>query len=420
VAPPAPRERYARYAAKWARAALVVYVAVLAVGVLSPMPQHAPLEPDSQSGEIIGQLADAIRNVVLFLPIGAGIMAWRRSVLVAVGLGISLSLSLELAQQLVPGRYSSPVDLATNSLGAALGAGLYALRRLWSAPTRAAQLALAAWLAVAALLAGSALLLRPVLTDAVYFGGWTPELGHFERYAGRVFEAHVGSVPISSGGPVADSTGLREALRSGAPIVIRAIAGPPPAGIAPLVTLHDALQREILLVGVDGADLVLRWRTHSTRLGFELPSFRCRGAFAELAVDQPFSLRLYRAGDAVHVEVAGRAVCVLRWTPGRTWTLVVPEALRPASVAVALDIAWMALLALPAVCFAQCGRRLLAIVSGFAALFFALPLFGPIGHPPVHEWLGLALGVLLGCLVSYAKQQVASAGSATAARPGAT
>jgi VanZ family protein len=386
----APREHV-----PWStRAALSIYVTMLVVGVLSPAPQHTPLEPDPVSGEIIGQLADAIRNVVLFLPIGAGLMMWRRSAVAAVVLGLSLSVAIELVQQFVPGRHPSIVDLGANSLGSALGAGLYFLRREWLAPTQSPRLALAAGLGAAALLAGGALLLHPVQTDATYFGGWTPELGHLERYDGRVLEARVGTVAISSGGPVGDTARLREALLSEAPIVIRGVAGSPPAAIAPLVTINDAIGREILFVGVDGADLVLRWRMRGASLGFESPSLRSRDALAGLAVGQSFTLQLKRAGRAVHLELAGRTHSPLRWTPGRTWALLVPGASLSVPVAAALDVVWLALLIMPGACLARTGSGLLAVIGGSAGLLFALPLLGPIGYPPAHEWFGLALGGL--------------------------
>ncbi len=64
---------------------------------------------------------DALQNVVLFAPLGwiahrAGWPVWR-----AVLAGLFISACIEFAQQWVPGRTSTAMDLASNTSGAALG-----------------------------------------------------------------------------------------------------------------------------------------------------------------------------------------------------------------------------------------------------------------------------------------------------------
>jgi VanZ family protein len=79
---------------------------------------------------------DVAANVALFLPLGflaaltwaagAGPAAGAARVRAALAGGALLSLAVECVQLLEPGRYPSPTDVATNALGAALGAWLHA------------------------------------------------------------------------------------------------------------------------------------------------------------------------------------------------------------------------------------------------------------------------------------------------------
>ena len=75
-------------------------------------------------------LRDIAINVLLYVPVGAAAcLAWlprwpRAAAPAATAFGFALSLSMELLQNYVPGRTTSLSDLATNTLGAAVGAGL--------------------------------------------------------------------------------------------------------------------------------------------------------------------------------------------------------------------------------------------------------------------------------------------------------
>ena len=80
--------------------------------------------------------SDVALNLVLLLPAG---FLWRLTragrghplCLDALGLGLALSTLLELAQMYLPGRFSSPVDVVTNGLGAWAGAAVHARLHPW-------------------------------------------------------------------------------------------------------------------------------------------------------------------------------------------------------------------------------------------------------------------------------------------------
>ena len=67
---------------------------------------------------------DVVANVVLFVPLGfLGVLTLTRHAVRRTVLGcVLLTVALETAQQFVPGRQPSPIDVATNSLGGILGA----------------------------------------------------------------------------------------------------------------------------------------------------------------------------------------------------------------------------------------------------------------------------------------------------------
>jgi hypothetical protein len=77
--------------------------------------------------------ADIVRNIIGFVPLGL-LLAWKKPagrIWLAVAAGFALSLSIELLQSLIPGRDSSLIDLASNSLGTLVGAVLSRLRGFW-------------------------------------------------------------------------------------------------------------------------------------------------------------------------------------------------------------------------------------------------------------------------------------------------
>jgi VanZ family protein len=76
---------------------------------------------------------DILVNIFAYVPFGALLDAyWRRylatrpALLVAIGCGVVLSLAMETAQAFLPSRIANNLDIATNSIGVALGALLWA------------------------------------------------------------------------------------------------------------------------------------------------------------------------------------------------------------------------------------------------------------------------------------------------------
>jgi VanZ family protein len=112
--------------ARLGRVALVYLTMAVAVITLGPF-RFAPAPINGL--RLIVRAFDVAMNIAMFVPIGFihGLSRPRgssRDLLGAAGLGLGISALIESAQFFAPGRYPSPVDLATNASGAGLGAWL--------------------------------------------------------------------------------------------------------------------------------------------------------------------------------------------------------------------------------------------------------------------------------------------------------
>jgi VanZ family protein len=108
--------------------ALLGYLALM-VGIITLAPFDFQATP-AHGWTTIGNRSDVVMNVLMFVPFGfvyqltrprGAPTDWPRVVL----LGAALSAGIEVAQLFAPQRYSSPLDLLTNTVGAAAGASLF-------------------------------------------------------------------------------------------------------------------------------------------------------------------------------------------------------------------------------------------------------------------------------------------------------
>jgi glycopeptide antibiotics resistance protein len=113
----------------WVWAVLLVYLAVAAAVLLSPLSPEALVAGttsvlrDSLGLEAVRQgWVEFTANVALFVPFGILVTVALRRAWVGVGLAVLLSAGAELGQLLLPGRTASPRDVLANVLGATIGA----------------------------------------------------------------------------------------------------------------------------------------------------------------------------------------------------------------------------------------------------------------------------------------------------------
>jgi hypothetical protein len=340
-------------------------------------------------------LADAIANVLLFVPLGIGLWWYRIGVARLAGGALAASLVIELLQwQVVSGRDAGAADVAWNTLGALLGAVLAAAiqdNRRAGARTLVASVAAVTAVTVAGMLTS------PSFPASVYYGQWTAQLGHFARYHGAVLSAGVEGLPLPST-RLADSRVVRERLAAGAAVTVRAVAGPPPDALAPIFSIFDDAQREILVLGTSREDLVLRVRTRAADLGLAGPEVRWRGALAGVRTGDTLALAVHRDGRAYCLGFNGRRRCGFSPTAGRAWSLIQRPAYVPAALESSLDMIVMALLG--TMVGATLCRQSGGFVMGVVALAVAIAVdWAFAGQPPLADAAGLVLGMALGTRV---------------------
>lgn len=384
------------------RGLALCYFALLFAAVLTPQPiRHSTTFADNGPFGI-GWLADGIRNVLLFAPLGAFVSLERASLRRSVGIACAIAIGIELVQTLIPGRFSSPVDVLSNGLGAALGAlGVRWAPILRRPPPRLARpFALGAALAATGLLLVSTALIVPVVPEGRYFGGFTPELRELSHYSGEVLEARLDDLSIPAGGPVPEDAPFPDRLRSRPVLELAFRPGASPPSLAPLVTLHDDHERELLLVGLDGDVLVARRRLRGADLGLENPLQRWDAVMPKgesiLGRDGIHRIALHFDGPTWHARFDGMRLSDRRWTPGRGWALVIPMEWIPTAALVGLDVGWIALLALPAAYHAPRRLRGVAPLVGLVGALAAAPLVGAVAAASAAEWAALFGGMGFG------------------------
>ncbi len=397
---------------------------LLAIGVITLAPR-----PEAVSGSALCLIcgrrgtADAVLNMILFAPVGwlVASRVGRRSLLWALAVGGALSLVIELAQMAIPGRDASAGDVVFNAAGALAGAGAW-----WFRARSRLAVATRAWIALAAgaaLLATGAGLLGPELPDTRWWGQWSPALGHLRAYEGEVVSAAVGGEPIPGGGELRRVDAVRRRLRRHAPLEAVATGAAPAPGVAPIVSIYDEHQREVVLLGVDGGDVVWRFRTRGAALRFDVASLRFAGAAAGFGPADTLRLRVAPSepgrpwGEGTCLRAAGRTAGCARSTPASTWSLLLPSAGVPGRV---LELLWIAGLFLPAgVLAARAAGRITAFVGAAAAFaVVAVPAFTPVGAAPLSEVVVAAAAVWLPRAWRIGPGAARRRGPATPAPPG--
>ena len=259
--------------------AITGWLCILLV-TLYPIPGQADVSANTSIWCLVcGDLGmvDITLNVILFVPLGLGLGllggSWFRGLLL-VGLTTLIIEVLQLG--IVTGRDASLSDLVTNTVGGLLGLGLGLRWKQVLFPTGKASLVVAltaamGWLAIQGF---TVFALQRVLPRSVYYGQWAPELGHFEKFTGAVVSVRLDSIPLP-GTRLANSKAVRESLLAPESVLeVRAISGPPTLDVAPIFSIFDDRQREILLLGQEGLDLIFRVRTRTAPLGLRSPALR--------------------------------------------------------------------------------------------------------------------------------------------------
>ncbi|MBT8487965.1 MAG: VanZ family protein, partial [Gemmatimonadetes bacterium] len=293
--------------------------------------------------------ADAILNIVLFLPLGLVLGGGRRALVLALVAGATVAGGIELLQTLLPGRHPSPADVVFNAMGAALGTRIHALAARRVRTDAASGAGGTGWLwggVVGACFLGAGVLLTPHPPDDDYWGQWMPDLGWMPQYEGVVVSAELNGRHMPWGR--LDHEGPhRELLDGDWRLDGRIVVGPSPDAVSPILSIYDGHQREALLLGAHRDAIVFREWTIGKRLRFDAPDVRIPGAFGPLVPGDTTFIGASRRAATTCLRLGEVEWCGLGITPGRTWGFLLYLEGLDESIRELADLLWLLGLFLP-------------------------------------------------------------------------
>jgi len=331
-------------------------------------------------------LAEAVGNVLLFVPLGftLTLARWRRREVVLAG--FALSLWIECAQMFIPGRDPNVGDIVWNTTGAAAGLVVAALAvaAATAAPGRARRLGWGLAAAIVAALLAIGWLFQPAPTSPPY---------RVQRRSGAadlILSATLGTVALDPGRLEAGPT--REALAAGAALTARTVLGPRESD-AYWLRLRDGRRHDVASIQKLGDDIVFRYRARAADRSLAQPDARARGILADRAAGDTAEVVVARAGLRICVALDGAAHCGLGPTLGRAWAFISwPPGLAP-PLATFLDALLLALLFAPLGLTLRPGGAGLAAVGAALAALFVVPWLMGLEMTPLTQLAGAAVGV---------------------------
>jgi hypothetical protein len=387
---------------------LVLAIACILAATLTPA--GTELQPEFSRCLVCGArgYSDALVNLILFAPLGATLALNGRSgarPVLAAGL---LSCCVELAQIVIPGRDPSLGDVCFNTLGAAAGQALFFLGARWIVPTAraAARLSALAVIMACGVFALTGYLLAPSFPRLPYFAWWTADRPELAWVHGRVLQADLGPLSLHpSDRPLPPE--VRSLLIAGTPLRIEAIAGPRLPSLGPLVSIEDRWRRDIVLVGPDRADLVLRYRARSAGLRLDGPDIRLRGVLGGVRRSDTLHITVQHAADGYCLGMNHVETCHLWFTIGTGWALLLYPKHFPLWAQHLLDAGWVAGLLVPLGLWMR--RRPESMLAGGLVLWALSVLPGQAGLSPTpsREWVGAVCGVCIGLAVQVTARRQA-------------
>lgn len=354
--------------------------------------------------------ADLVLNVLLFLPLGVALGWLRIRAVRAAGIGLVLAALIEFAQTVIPGRAPTWRDIAMNAIGAGVGAAITwnALALLRSAFAR--RLAWASGGIAVLTVFATGWLLQPQSKATQWFGLLAPRLRSFEPWSGRLDSVRVADHRITHG-DIREVDAVRRAVQAHSAIRVFGSAATPPGLLAPIFLITDVDEEEMLLIGQEGTDLVLRERRRAAKLRLQQPQFRLKGLFAGHAPGEPFLLEVRFAPTSACATLDGVDRCASPLAASSAWTLLLWRAWIGQGTQRALGALTLFGLLLPAGFFGA-ALRLGAVAALAAAIAIGIQVATSItglAAADVLEWTAIGSGLGIGALAGRMALRAASA-----------
>ena len=343
-------------------------------------------------------LSDVVLNVLLYVPLGFALRHGGASLPRVIAAGFLVSLGVEALQLVIPGRFTSPADLAANTLGGGLGWFLAFDPGMWLRPREGVRRYLSwGWACLAsALVVLSCAALRPVLPEGQIFVGWTPDLGGHAQYPGSVVDASVDGEPLPSARPISPQALQR--FESGGRVHVRFTFHPVGQTLAPVLQVTAGDYGEALMIGMRDDDVVIRRRLRSAELRMATPEVVFSGPW-EVAAGDSWDLEFMMDGDGRYLLTARGPNHSASYVDGigseRGWSVWHYPPGLPAWFETIIDLVWILVLVAPAAFWARSWP--MAVGAG------ALPLATTAAAPLFTAALVPSPALLLwGCVVVVA------------------
>jgi len=351
-------------------------------------------------------VADVIANLILFLPLGIALGLLGKSRLKPYVFGLFLSAGVELLQVFIRGRDANLADVVWNGAGTLLGVFVaHAAGRFLDVGDRAAaRLSLGASIAAILVWTGTAALLAPAYpSDMPYFGEHQPVLEHLGRFRGVVLDASLGGESLPEA-RFEDAAHVRELLVNKARITVRAIAGPPPEMLAPVLSI-DGYQTGLVRVAIEREDVLFHHRMRAEALRLDRPAFRLAGAMSGVAEGDTFRIDVVGREGRTCIAVNGRGSCRFGFTVADGWRLLSDFDPIPLWTMLLIGAIWMAALLFPSGFWARSGwETALGPVLAVAALF-AIPAGSSLLATPPYAVTAAASGFVAGILANRRRRK---------------
>jgi hypothetical protein len=371
-------------------------------------------------------VADAVRNILLFLPLGVTLALAGAGVRRATVIAFLFSTFIEVMQALViAGRDPSVGDLAMNTVGALLGATLTVRWRDWLLPTAesARRLTIGGIVIAIAVCAGVCYSFGIFLPDRdAYYVRWVPPVGGgLDMFHGQLLGVTVAGVPMEPSVLPPDSPVRRRLTAGQHALHAVLIPGTPPIEYSTIFGITP-LGVELVEIAQNGRDLFFRYHSRGAAARFEGPQLLLRGVFpdsARTAADRRDTMHV--DADLAHgilslrADVRGVTPVVrestLRLGPALGWTLILGMPPRLMEHLSLIGAAWLFALFCPLgfwssrAAAAPVGQErtawrwnALALASVVAALAALPPVFGYPATSAV-AWIAACAGVISGMLI---------------------
>lgn len=381
--------------------------------VLTLQPNYDPPETTSITCLVCGELGgiDVVLNVLLFVPFAVGLalagLSWRW----VVAIGAATTLLIEVLQlTTVYGRDASLSDVLTNTTGAAVGAALAPHWRTFLIPeARAARrLMIVASVAWIAMQLASAAMLRPDLPETAYYGQWQAELGQFDRFRGVLHEASLNGERLPTGRFPDTPRARRSMLETGIAVQARITTGTLTDRLAPIVSVFDDQQTEVVVLGQDRHDLVFRIRLKPSGFRFRSPGIRLPNVFTGAEGDTVEIMARF-FGNGFQLTAGNRSVVVPE-SASWGWSFVSPWFHGFGPGFDPFSFLWLSTLFVPLGFWStravdRAGPSAVAWLLVAAVGLAAIPLFLGVAASAWWEWLATFVGFAAGGATSCIARQ---------------